>query len=63
MNPKVWLALMAAAIVVSMVAAVVGVRVHEADLTERCAAAGGRRVDVGIGERLCFGEDWRWIQI
>lgn len=36
---------------------------HERDLDRRCAAAGGRRVDIGVHEKLCFTEDWRWKQL
>ena len=36
---------------------------HERDLDERCLAAHGRRVDIGVQEKLCFTEDWKWVQL
>lgn len=66
---KPWLKWAALVVALGVVAAGITVavltnRAHERDLDRRCAAAGGRRVVVGsYDEKLCFTEDWRWVQI
>lgn len=52
-----------ALVVAVIVGAVAWGRAYERDLDRRCEALGGRRVDIGVGEKLCFTEDWRWVKI
>lgn len=57
------IALVTVAVLALIGAGLVAYYNHEADLDKRCSAAGGRRVDIGVHQKLCFTEDWRWVKI